>query len=260
MKRQIDQAKANMRQFQDASNLCDAVKGVANHVTATRAEKLKQRQGKQNVSSLKPSQTIHEESGLEGFIDVPTKNSTSKKKPIRENHAPMVGVRLWKVSDSDQATVQAASIKSFLGFIATLDPDSVLLPHNQSTNRAVEISDAITIPESQVKSFFDIQVNRWGHARENKWRTDLSFYLHSDLIGKNLKEVYQAQDSKDWRTKTGWRMTTHTLQESDDQEIGFFMGKAVKFAWRDDMAVRIKEHIDPLASTESLQADSCLST
>jgi hypothetical protein len=130
-----------------------------------------------------------------------------------------------------------------------------LLPHNQSSDRAVDINDAITIPESQVKSFFDIQVNRWGHARENKWRTELSFYLQSDLIGKNLKEVYQDQDSKDWRTKTGWRMTTHTLHESADQEIGFFMGKAVKFTWRDDMASRIKEHIDPLASTESLQAD-----
>jgi hypothetical protein len=50
-------------------------------------------------------------------------------------------------------------------------------------------------------------------------------------------------------------MSTHTKHESADQEIGFFMGKSVKFTWRDDMATRIKDHIDPLASTESLIAD-----
>jgi hypothetical protein len=140
MQQNLDKARSNMR---GTSALANAVKVVAQQVTDTGKAKAKARQAKSKTPTLQPTQTIRE-SNLDGFIEVTAKKSPTKKQVNTDNHAPLAGVRLWKVSSSDNATVQAASLKSFLGYISFIDTDAVLLPHNQSMDRAVAITDANT--------------------------------------------------------------------------------------------------------------------
>ena len=42
---------------------------------------------------------------------------------------------------------------------------------------------------------------------------------------------------------TGWRITPHTLLESADKEIGFFLAKSVEHTWRDGMWSRLTDHL-----------------
>ena len=42
---------------------------------------------------------------------------------------------------------------------------------------------------------------------------------------------------------TGWRITPHTLLESADREIGFFLGKSVEHTLRDGMWSRLTDHL-----------------
>jgi hypothetical protein len=44
-------------------------------------------------------------------------------------------------------------------------------------------------------------------------------------------------------------MTTHTLHESRDVEITFFMGKSPKFTFRSELALRLQQHIQLASNT-----------
>jgi hypothetical protein len=100
MKHKLDKARSNMRQYKEALDTANA------SLAASRTNKIKQRQqSRAGVTQLKPSQIIHEDQGTDGFTEVTSKTRNKKDTPTN-NHAPFAGVRLWKVSDSDKATVQ----------------------------------------------------------------------------------------------------------------------------------------------------------
>jgi hypothetical protein len=70
----------------------------------------------------------------------------------------MVGVRLSRISGTDEASLEGDVLSALIEQIATIDPKATLLPHNKSIDRAVKITSLQNIPASGVRSFFDVQV------------------------------------------------------------------------------------------------------
>ena len=71
----------------------------------------------------------------------------------------------------------------------------------------------------------------------------MSFYLQTNVIGHALKELLQNSSIKEHINTTGWKLTAHTLLESADREIGFFLRKSVEHTWRDSMWSRLTDYL-----------------
>ena len=112
----------------------------------------------------------------------------------------------------------------------------MILPHHKNPVQALSRKQFESMDEADFARFFDIQIEQWGHKREDNWRTSMSFYVASDKVEPNLKLL---------RDHTGMEkvLSNHTLHESADEAIGFLLGKSQQFTWRDEIVDRIQKHL-----------------
>jgi hypothetical protein len=160
-----------------------------------------------------------------------------------EETAPRVGIRFLRIGTQDRSSFQGEEIKGLIGLIAEVDPSAKLLAHNITKTGGGLITKFKAMNSDNYANFFDIRGETWGHAREEKRRTCMSFYLETSVVSKSLRELFSYDPLKNALKTRNIRMTTHCLHESLDAEVGFFMGKSPKYTWRDDLATRIQDHL-----------------
>ena len=183
-------------------------------------------------------------------IAAPTTNTFKEVKPkgkrsktVPDQQRPMVGIRVHKIGGSDIKQEKLTDLAKLLELIEGLDATAILLPHNKEETKAVKLAEMHLLQASKLKEFFDYTAEPWGAAAELRFRITVSFYLQTDVISPTLKELFRHSLIKEHTTNTGWRLSAHTLLESADRKIGFFMGKSVEHTWRDGMWSRLTDHL-----------------
>ena len=150
---------------------------------------------------------------------------------------------MHKIGGSDTKAKKLADLVKLLELIEELDDTAILLPHNKDLLKAVNLSELHTLQASKIRVFFDYIAEPWGAANEQQFCITVSFYLQTNAISSTLQEIYKNADIKDHTMATGWRITPHTLLESANKEIGFFLGKSVEHTWRNGMWSRLTTHL-----------------
>jgi hypothetical protein len=84
----------------------------------------------------------------------------------------------------------------------------------------------------------------WGSPKDEKGKFSFSFYLASDIIQPNLKELKQNEDMMTYLKKGNLNLATHRLLETNTKQLGFFLGKDPEHTWYDDIQARFQHHID----------------
>ena len=155
----------------------------------------------------------------------------------------MVGVRVHKIGGNEIKQEKLTDLAKLLEMIEDLDETANLLPHNKDESKTVKLAAMRLLQASKLKEFFGCIAEPWGAAAEQRFRITMTFYLQTNVIGPTLKELFQNPSIKEHIATTGWRLTAHTLLESADCKIGFFLGKSVKHTWRDGMWSRLTDHL-----------------
>ena len=156
----------------------------------------------------------------------------------------MVGIRIHKIGDANIKQEKLTELVKLLELLEGMDDTAILLPHNKDESKAVKLVDMHSLKASKIKEFFDYIAEPWGAAAEQKFRITASFYVQTDdVISHTLKELFKSLDIQEYIDTTGWRIKAHTLLESADREIGFFLGKSVEHTWRDGMWMRLTDHL-----------------
>ena len=198
-------------------------------------------QDKEEARDKLPKKVTITEPKAVGFTEVKMKGKRSKTIPDQQR--PIVGIRMHKIGGTDIKQEKLTDLAELLELIEGIDDMAILPPHNKDESKAIKLMAMHLIPALKLKEFFDYIAEPWGAAAEQRFRITMSFYLQTDAISSTLKELLQNPSIKDYTTTTGWRLTTHTLLESADREIGFFLGKSVEHTWRDGMWSRLTDHL-----------------
>lgn len=153
------------------------------------------------------------------------------------------GIRLTRVEHKSKVSILPNTIHEFVKILETCDPEAIILPHNNSHVKAMTISDISNKKGMDYTTYFDSQVVRWGHPREETFRLSLSFYIASDEVEPHLKQLRNNPELVEFLQNNGLSMSPHTLHESRDANIGFLLGKSQQFTWNEDIKRRLQRHL-----------------
>ena len=151
------------------------------------------------------------------------------------------GLMLTKIGPKKAASLHPAELTAVVEAIMEVDPEAFILNYKNQ--------DASAIPASKISSVFnfdkqwDIQVLEWGAKTEDKWRTGMSFWLASDIIGNKLLELKQNNSIARIMAEIGLTLTAHNLHQTDSKQVGFLRGKDPRHTWREGITTRIQEAI-----------------
>ena len=153
------------------------------------------------------------------------------------------GVLLSKVGPSTNSSIYSEDIRQIINCVFEVDKTAMILPHNNNPVQALSRNQFDTMDEADFARFFDIKIEQWGHKREDTWRTVMSFYFASDIIESDLKQLRRHSGTETMLQDLSFRMSTHSLQESSDEAVGFLLGKSQQYTWRDEIVVRVQKHL-----------------
>jgi hypothetical protein len=153
------------------------------------------------------------------------------------------GILLSKIGTSAASPIYSDDIQQIIARIFEADKTALILPHDKSMVGALQRKHFEMMKEEDYKTFFDINVEQWGHKREDTWKTTMSFYVASDAIEPNLNQLRRETGMENTLKTVSLRMSTHNLHESSDVAIGYFLGKSQRYTWRDELVERVSNHL-----------------
>jgi hypothetical protein len=179
--------------------------------------------------------------------------STSSKKPLvleDPRRTTLVatktyvsGVHLSKIGTNHEIDLYSDELQAIIASVFSVDESALVMPHTRSSTSALGQAQFMKLQDRDFDKFFDITVDQWGHKKEGKWKKSLSFYIASDKIEPNLRALKEAPSVYAILKDLNLRMSPHSLLESSDSQIGFFLGKSQKHTWRDDLCRRLSHHM-----------------
>jgi hypothetical protein len=168
------------------------------------------------------------------------------------------GALLSRIGPGTNSAIYFQDIRQIVMSIFKVDKSALILPHNKSFIRALGCKQFTNLKDMDFVKFFDIVTKPWGHRQENQLRTTMNFYIASDIIEPDLKSLRGGSMEKVLK-ELSLRMSMHTLLESSDVPIGFFMGKSQKYTWRDNLQHRVTEHLQyALQSTSGAESNETI--
>jgi hypothetical protein len=198
-------------------------------------------------SVQEPTTTVRKPKGHQHVQKEDARRETLVK--IKKN---LSGVLLSKIGPSTNSPIYTEDIQRIISHVFSVDKTALILPHNKNPTQAlnrkqfemIETADYFeNMSDMEYKKFFDIQIENWGHRREDVWKTNMSFYIASDVIEQDLKKLRGNSSMESTLTELSLRMSSTTLHESTDEAIGFFLGKSQQHTWRDDLVDRVTLHL-----------------
>ena len=138
-----------------------------------------------------PWETTNED----GFTSVMSKKSSKTATTAKSiaNKATKVGVRVVRTSQGD-SRLHAKDIKYWFSLVAAVDPDAIIVNHLGQEKTAKTVGAMQKMDRMDYNGYMDIHTTPWGHPKDDKTRTTLLFWIASDIISANLKELRQASD------------------------------------------------------------------
>ena len=184
---------------------------------------------------------IMEDGEGEGYKIVGNKGALFARQ--RANKDRVFGVRVSREGKRGHTTFTKTDLKILMKLIANVDPE-VLFFNHQAKERSVESATSIqALHGVDWTGRLDMQSEPWGRPSDNRERTNICFYILSNKIGKNLRELRDDNKIKQWMNLGKCVMNQTRLMESQNTVIMDVMDKDPNHTHRDALAERIESWI-----------------
>ena len=154
-----------------------------------------------------------------------------------------VGISVTRVKVGDSA-FSTKDLQMLVHSIAKVDPNAIFLNHSKNPGSAKPIAEMATKAlRMEYNGAMDVQTYTWSHPRDNKKKTSLCFYLATDAISMNLKELKQDPIIREFCQLSKCSLQPTNLQQSQSKVISLFEGKDPRHTNRPDLGDRISQHL-----------------
>ena len=106
-----------------------------------------------------------------------------------DNKTFITGILFSKIGPSAQKDVYSTDIINLMGQVFKKDINAIILPHNRSKVGAMDHTKFMRSQGMDYTKFLDLQMDPWGAPTEGKTKTAFSFYVASDVIEEDLKNL-----------------------------------------------------------------------
>ena len=160
------------------------------------------------------------------------------------NKATVVGVLITRILPRD-SRFSVDDIQFLFRLISHVDPEAMVMNHKMTfrTARKVQALASKTLARMDYNGLMDIQSTPWGSRAERKSRSTMLFWIASDVIRPNLRELREDSNIQAYLKECHCTMTSTTLKESRSKVIGLFEGKDPRHSNRHELSARISTHL-----------------
>ena len=200
-----------------------------------------------------PSGHPEAKSGLDGVsgVDFPksddgfsTVSSTAKSSAsVLATKEHFVGIKVTRNGSTGATEWSPTDVKNLLSLISEVDPNALFLDHSAKEKSHKTISSVKKMLPMDMAPFFDMQVSQWGHASEEKERSTMSFYIATNIVSANLREIREYHRIKTFLQQGNCSVQSTRLTESVSKPVTVILNKDPDHTYRVAMAQRFEEHL-----------------
>jgi hypothetical protein len=171
------------------------------------------------------------------FVEVVSKGSMKDLLLSKKNR---FGIHFSRTSNNNEAGFHPDDIKFILKRILAQDPSAIFLPYSNNDKRAQKLSKLVSSPATNYHNLMDTVCVPWGRPSDKKCKNEFSFYIATDTISSNLRQLKEDDDMISFlKTASIW-MTPHTLHQTSSKQVGFFLGKTPKHTSIPELLSRLR--------------------
>ena len=126
-------------------------------------------------------------------------------------------------------------------------------PHNNTNKKIVKITKMAKTERMDFHSFMDMNTIPWGYPAEHWVKFQFSFYLTSDVIEANLKQLHHDPIFQESLHLGKLQMSAHSLKKTESKQIGFFLGKSPEHTSFRDKQNCLQKHLHTTAHSLTVQ-------
>ena len=153
-----------------------------------------------------------------------------------------IGIKVIRDGKRDGTAWSNKDLSNLFQLISMVDPNVLFMNCKSQDKSAWKVGDTSTMLRTDWQSKLDIQTEPWGRQSEHRERTHLSFYIVSDKISPNLRELREDPNIQDFLKLGKCIMSQTRLLESRSKVVQYIVGKDPNHTHRDALAVRYEEH------------------
>jgi hypothetical protein len=188
-------------------------------------------------STNKNSTTLKESEPHDEFVEVVSKGSMKDILSAKKNR---FGIHFSRISSTTEAGFHPDDLKFILTRILEQDPHAIFLPYSNNDKRAQKLSKLVSSQSINYNNLIDSVCTPWGRPSENKCKSEFSFYLASDMITANLRQLKEDDKMMEFLKAASIWMSAHALHQTSTKQVGFFLGKTPKHTSPIDLLQRLR--------------------
>lgn len=154
-----------------------------------------------------------------------------------------IGIRISRDGKRGETAWSNQDIYNLMQLITAVDSGIHFMNFKANNESSVSVGNLATMKQLNWKSRLDIQTEPWGHPSANQERTHICFYIVTNKISPNLKELREDRSIKEFLNLGGCVMSQTRLKESRSKMVKYILDKNPNHTHRDAFASRIEDHL-----------------
>ena len=176
-----------------------------------------------------------------GFIKVGKNGKPAL--PIGSPDDKAIGIKISRDGKKGETAWSNRDIYNLMQLITAVDNGVHFMNFKANHESSVSAGHLAKMKQLDWKSRLDIQTEPWGHPSANKERTHICFYIVTDKISPNLRELREDRSIKEFLHLGGCVMSQTRLRESRSRMVKYILDKNPNHTHRDAFASRIEDHL-----------------